>query len=141
MSIPTKLTIDRSKLCLHAPICTAAKDMLTEPCLRFLSFLHNEFNPRRLQLLEIRKSKQMGFDGGATPTFPSETEKIRNSKSWRCTPPPQDLLDRRVEITGPVDRKMVINGLNSGANTYMADFEDSTSPTWSNQTEGQRNLR
>ena len=79
----TSLTVDRQTIKIHAPICTAAKEMLTPPCLRFLAFLHNEFNPRRLQLLDIRKSKQMAFDGGAVPTFPPETRKIRESTSWR----------------------------------------------------------
>ena len=94
-----------------------------------------------LQLLDIRTTKQMSFDGGALPVYPVETAKIRSNPNWKTVPPPAELQDRRVEITGPVDRKMVINGLNSGANTFMADFEDSSSPTWSNMTEGQRNMR
>jgi len=81
------------------------------------------------------------YDGGALPRYPSETRHVREDASWRCAPPPEDIKDRRVEITGPVDRKMVINGLNSGASTYMADFEDSSAPTWSVVTEGQLNLR
>lgn len=140
-SLSTSLTIDRSKITIHAPICTAAKEMLTPPCLRFLAFLHTNFDGRRLQLLSIRRSRQMAYDGGALPAFPPETRAVRESRAWRCAAPPAELRDRRVEITGPVDRKMVINGLNSGANTFMADFEDSSSPTWSNMTEGQRNVR
>lgn len=115
-------------------------EILTPDALDFLQALHHKFNSRRLELLEKRKKTQQYFDQGNYPDFPTETEKIRNS-DWVCKPLPKDLLDRRVEITGPVDRKMVINALNSGSNTFMADFEDSNSPTWKNNLEGQINLR
>ncbi len=115
-------------------------EVLTSHALEFLQELHLRFNSRRLELLEKRKQTQQYFDQGNYPDFPAETAEIRNS-DWICKPLPQDLLDRRIEITGPVDRKMVINALNSGANTFMADFEDSNSPTWKNNLEGQINLR
>ncbi len=115
-------------------------EILTEEAMAFLSLLHENFNPQRLDLLENRKKQQTLFDAGALPTFPTETKNIRES-NWRAAAIPTDLLDRRVEITGPVDRKMVINALNSGAKTFMADFEDSTSPTWSNLMSGQQNLK
>lgn len=105
----------------------------------FLQMLHEKFNQDRLSLLNARKMKQIEFDHRVFPKFPTETEEIRNG-NWVCNPLPQDLLDRRVEITGPVERKMIINALNSGASTFMADFEDSNSPTWANCMEGQRNL-
>jgi malate synthase len=115
-------------------------EILTDEALTFLSLLHENFNERRLALLEERKTQQALFDAGELPTFPVETKSIRES-NWQAARTPEDLLDRRVEITGPVDRKMVINALNSGAKTFMADFEDSTSPTWSNLMEGQQNLK
>jgi len=114
-------------------------EIMTEEAILFLTELHRNFNAKRLSLLEDRKKQQILFDEGVLPTFPIETKLIRES-NWQAPPLPKDLLDRRVEITGPVDRKMVINALNSGANTFMADFEDSTSPTWSNLMEGQQNL-
>jgi malate synthase len=102
--------------------------------------LHNKFNARRLELLEAREKRQLEIDKGILPDFLPETKEIRES-DWVAAPIPADLQDRRVEITGPVDRKMVINALNSGAKMFMADFEDSNSPTWSNCIEGQINLR
>ena len=115
-------------------------EILTDEAMTFLSLLHENFNEKRLALLEERKKQQELFDNGVLPTFPVETKSIRES-NWQASRTPEDLLDRRVEITGPVDRKMVINALNSGAKTFMADFEDSTSPTWSNLMEGQQNLK
>ncbi|SHF95286.1 malate synthase [Flavobacterium micromati] len=115
-------------------------EILNNEAMTFLSFLHENFNEKRFVLLENRKTQQALFDAGALPTFPLETKNIRES-SWEAANTPADLLDRRVEITGPVDRKMVINALNSGAKTFMADFEDSTSPTWSNLMTGQQNLK
>jgi malate synthase len=115
-------------------------EILTDKAIEFLIELHQKFNNKRLLLLDERKKQQVLFDAGALPYFPIETSKIRES-NWRAAAIPQDLLDRRVEITGPVDRKMVINALNSGAKTFMADFEDSTSPTWSNIMNGQQNLK
>lgn len=114
-------------------------ELFTEDLVAFLTALHRKFNARRLELLEIRKKVQSDFDAGKKPVFPQETEEVRRS-AWQCAPLPKDLQDRRVEITGPVDRKMVINALNSGAKTFMADFEDSNSPIWDNCMDGQINL-
>ena len=119
---------------------TAYDDILTEDALQFLEALHKKFNKDRILLLEKREIQQNIFDSGESPVFPLETKTIRNT-AWTAARIPEPLLDRRVEITGPVDRKMVINALNSGAKTFMADFEDSCSPTWSNLMEGQQNLR
>ena len=115
-------------------------EIITEEAIEFLTELHQQFNNKRLSLLEDRKKQQVQFDAGELPTFPNETKSIRES-NWQAAKTPEDLLDRRVEITGPVDRKMVINALNSGAKTFMADFEDSTSPTWNNLMIGQQNLK
>jgi len=114
-------------------------EILTEEALTFIYELHKEFNARRLDLLKNRELQQKVFDEGKFPSFPKETENIRTG-NWKAAAIPKDLLDRRVEITGPVDRKMVINALNSGAKTFMADLEDSNSPTWANSIEGQQNL-
>ncbi|GEN74224.1 malate synthase A [Chryseobacterium lathyri] len=114
-------------------------EIFTPELTDFLVALHQNFNPKRLTLLEERKKTQQFFDLGNLPAFLPETEEIRNG-NWSCAPLPADLLDRRVEITGPVDRKMIINALNSGASTFMADFEDSNSPTWENCIQGQINL-
>lgn len=113
--------------------------ILTPAAIDFLVALHEKFNEKRLALLQERVKTQTYFNEGNYPTFPVETTAIRNSE-WVCKPLPKDLLDRRVEITGPVDRKMVINALNSGAKTFMADFEDSNAPTIGNILEGQQNL-
>jgi malate synthase len=115
-------------------------NILTKEALLFLSALQQNFNTKRIALLQKRAEQQKRFDLGEKPQFPKETLEIRNSK-WIAAPIPEPLLDRRVEITGPVDRKMVINALNSGAKTFMADFEDSCSPTWNNLMEGQQNLK
>ncbi|WP_417471699.1 malate synthase A [Luteimonas mephitis] len=114
--------------------------LLTPPALAFLADLHARFDARRRRLLAARVERQAVFDGGGLPDFRADTRGIRDG-DWRVAPIPKALLDRRVEITGPVDPKMVINALNSGANCYMADFEDSTAPTWPNLVEGQRALR
>ncbi len=115
-------------------------DILSQEALLFLEDLHLKFNSDRIQLLVNRKEQQLRFDKGEQPKFPLETVEIRNT-NWTAAPIPEILLDRRVEITGPVDRKMVINALNSGAKAFMADFEDSCSPTWNNLLEGQQNLK
>ncbi len=115
-------------------------EILTTEAKEFLVALHEKFDSKRLELLKERKKQQAFFDQGNFPSYLKETEEIRNS-DWVAAPIPADLQDRRVEITGPVDRKMVINALNSGAKTFMADFEDSNSPTWTNNLEGQLNLR
>lgn len=114
-------------------------EILTEEALTFLFALHEKFNADRLQLLERRILQQKSFDNGNFPKFPRETKSIRDG-DWSVENIPNDLQDRRVEITGPVNRKMVINALNSGAKTFMADFEDSCAPTWKNIMEGQKNL-
>jgi len=113
--------------------------ILTPEALHFVLRLHHEFNPTREKLLAARRARQAEIDAGRLPDFLSETRAVRES-DWRVAPVPRDLQDRRVEITGPVDRKMVINALNSGARVFMADFEDANSPTWSNCVEGQANL-
>lgn len=113
--------------------------ILSADAVEFLRALHARFEPTRLSLLEQRRQRQEAYDRGEFPRFLSETEYIRNG-AWRVAPIPEDLLDRRVEITGPTERKMVINALNSGARVFMADFEDANSPTWNNCVDGQRNL-
>jgi len=119
----------------------AHKEILTNEALQFLATLHRNFEPTRRQLLQRRALYQATLDAGALPDFVPETKWIRDDPTWQAAPPAPGLRDRRVEITGPVDRKMVINALNSGAKTYMADFEDSTAPTWLNLLDGQVNLR
>jgi len=116
------------------------KEILTPEACQFLIELQERFNEKRIKLLEHREVEQAFFDAGNFPSFPEETKDIRDS-NWVCAELPKDLLDRRVEITGPVDRKMVINALNSGAKTFMADFEDSNSPSIQNVLQGQINLR
>ena len=117
-----------------------AHDILTHDSLDFVVALAHEFEPRRQELLERRRVRQRDIDAGIFPDFLPETAAIREQE-WTVAPIPADLQDRRVEITGPVDRKMVINALNSGANVFMADFEDANSPTWMNNLEGQMNVR
>lgn len=128
----------------------------------FLATLQRTFNGRRLELLQQRRQRQLQIDAGHLPNFLAHTAFVRNDKVWKCAPPAPGLIDRRVEITGPVDRKMVINALNSGATQFMADFEgwwswwrcsfqsgksltrltqDSNSPTWENCVQGQVNMR
>ena len=125
---------------LTRPASGRASEILTPEALRFLADLHRRFDARRLELLAARDVRQQRFDAGETPDFLAETADIRAGE-WRVAPIPADLLDRRVEITGPVDRKMIINALNSGAKVFMADFEDATSPVWDNLIEGQVNLK
>jgi len=115
-------------------------EILTPEACCFLTKLAREFESRRRELLHQRQTRQRAIDAGAMPDFLPETADIRESE-WTVAPIPHDLLDRRVEITGPPDRKMIINALNSGASVFMADFEDSNSPTWKNNLEGQTNLR
>src|SRR5579864_4025525 len=121
------------------PIEGRAAEILTPDALAFLAELHRRFNGRRLELLAARQARQARWDAGEAPDFLSETQAVRNG-DWRVAPIPADLQDRRVEITGPTDRKMVINALNSGAKVFMADFEDANAPTWANLVEGQINL-
>ena len=115
-------------------------DLLTPPALAFLGELHRRFDAERRALLAARRARQARFDAGELPDFRVDTRDIRDG-DWTVAPIPAALQDRRVEITGPTDPKMVINALNSGASCYMADFEDSTSPTWENLLTGQRALR
>src|SRR5689334_19535080 len=113
--------------------------ILSAEALGFAAALHREFEHRRRELLERRAARQKEFDAGRLPDFLPHTASVREG-DWRISPQPRDLLDRRVEITGPTDRKMVINALNSGASTFMADFEDANCPTWHNMVDGQLNL-
>ena len=115
-------------------------EILNDRSIAFLADLHRRFDPSRLRLLKRREERQAAFDAGALPDFLTETRHVRDG-DWKVAPIPADLLDRRVEITGPTDRKMVVNALNSGARVFMADFEDANSPTWANQIEGQINLK
>src|SRR5579871_821327 len=105
------------------------EEILNQQSLAFLADLHRRFNATRLKLLTAREGRQRMFDEGGLPDFLPETRHVRDS-DWKVAPIPKDLLDRRVEITGPTDRKMVINALNSGAKVFMADFEDANAPTW-----------
>src|SRR5438445_6892658 len=115
-------------------------EVFTAEALEFISDLHRRFNPTRLDLLRRRVERQARVDRGKSLDFPKQNPRIRED-SWTIAPVPADLIDRRVEITGPTDRKMMINALNSGAKTFMADFEDANTPAWRNVVEGQANLR
>ena len=125
---------------LRAAAAPRLEDILSPPALAFLANLHRRFDARRKELLSLRTERQKRFDAGETPNFLTETQTIRDG-DWKVAPIPADLLDRRVEITGPVDRKMIVNALNSGAKVFMADFEDASSPVFANMIEGQANLR
>src|SRR5690242_17230932 len=115
------------------------KKILTPEALDFLAELHARFNSRRLSLLEQRKERQQRINNGEFPEFQEITQSLRDI-DWKVSPAPACLQDRRVEITGPVDRKMIINALNAPVRAFMADFEDSCSPTWDNIIRGQVNL-
>jgi malate synthase len=121
------------------PLQAAYRQILPPEALAFFTKLQQTFNPMRLELLKARKARQEELDNGALPTFLPDTAPIRESE-WQIAPTPSDLQKRWVEITGPADRKMMINALNSGADVFMADFEDSLSPTWENILQGQVNL-
>ncbi len=125
---------------IRAPYDELHEEILTGGALAFLSELHRLFNDRRKELLRLRVEKQVEIDNGCLPHFLPETANIRKA-TWEVAPVPGDLKNRRVEITGPVDRKMIINALNSGASVFMADFEDSNAPSWNNNIDGQINLR
>jgi malate synthase len=125
---------------IRMPAPAGCEGVLTPAALGFLTALARRFEPTRLALLERRRQRQEELDAGAWPDFLPETKDIRE-REWTVAAIRPDLLDRRVEITGPVDRKMMINALNSGANVFMADFEDSHAPTWANTLRGQQNLR
>jgi malate synthase len=125
---------------ISAPITESYAEILTPEAVAFIVNLHRTFNQRRKSLLSARRERQKKLDAGERPNFLEETRSIRES-AWTVAPLPADIMDRRVEITGPVDRKMIINALNSGAKVFMADFEDSSTPTWSNLLDGHINLR
>ncbi len=125
---------------LRAAAGARFEEILSPPALAFLADLHRRFDARRKELLGLRAERQKLFDAGETPDFLAETRAIRE-EDWKVAPIPADLLDRRVEITGPVDRKMIVNALNSGAKVFMADFEDASSPAFANMIEGQANLK
>lgn len=124
---------------INGPVEGRSVEVLTPEALAFVADLHRRFDARRRELLAARVARQARFDAGELPDFLPETAEVR-AADWTVAPIPADLLDRRVEITGPVDRKMIINALNCGAKVFMADFEDATSPTWANVLEGQVNL-
>jgi malate synthase len=124
---------------INAPEHVGWEKVLTPEALRFVVGLQRAFNARRVELLAARVERQTRLDAGQKPDFLASTREIRE-KDWRVAAIPADLVDRRVEITGPVERKMIINALNSGAKVFMADFEDSNTPTWANQIDGQINL-
>ena len=125
---------------IHGQLSNSFLDILNFDSLVFVAGLHRKFNETRKKLLEGRILRQQKINGGEFPDFLPETESVRK-EDWVVSPLPQDLQNRRVEITGPVDRKMIINALNSPVNVFMADFEDSNSPTWTNTINGQINLR
>src|SRR5437763_2575349 len=125
-----------SGIAVLGPVEGRAREVLTPEALQFVAALHTSFDGERRRLLTERIRRQEALDAGELPRFLDETWK----EDWHVPPAPPDLRERKVEITGPVDRKMIINALNSGANVFMADFEDATSPTWANVVEGQGNL-
>ncbi|MEU8378097.1 malate synthase A [Streptosporangium sp. NPDC048865] len=125
---------------IGGPMQDRFDEILTPEALAFLATLQREFDGRRLELLEARQARQAELSAGGTLDFLPETRHVRESE-WHVAPPAPGLVDRRVEITGPVDRKMTINALNSGAKVWLADFEDANAPTWENTVSGQLNLR
>ena len=125
---------------IRGPVTAAYAGILSNEAMTFVATLASNFEARRQELLRRRGERQKAIDAGILPDFLPETANIR-AGGWKCAPIPPDLQDRRVEITGPVERKMIINALNSGASVFMADLEDSNSPTWRNTVEGQINLR
>src|ERR1044072_6455788 len=124
---------------IGGPIQDRFDEILPPEALAFLAPLQREFDGRRLELLEARRTRQAELSAGGTLDFLPETRHVRESE-WRVAPSAPGLVDRRVEITGPVDRKMTINALNSGAKVWLADFEDANAPTWENTIGGQLNL-
>jgi malate synthase len=138
------MTIEATLLTNRIEVLARMEDafhtILTPEAMEFVAKLHNEFNARRLELLRKRKVRQQEINAGKMPDFLPETAHIRNSE-WQALPVPADIQDRRVEITGPVDKKMIINALNCGAKVFMADFEDSNAPCFRNLIEGQINLK
>jgi len=139
MALPRE-RLDRTAVQLHAQPSPAQQAILDPGALAFLADLHRRFDARRRELLAARHVRQARWDAGELPDFRADTAAIRDSE-WTVGPIPPALRDRRVEITGPVERKMIINALNSGAKVFMADFEDSSAPSFANQMDGQVNLR
>src|SRR5436309_2305669 len=135
----TEITLERD-IEIRAERRPEWERILTGEAMDFVAALQREFGARREELLARREARKSRIDAGELPDFLPQTQQIRE-RDWTVAPIPRDLLDRRVEITGPVDRKMIINALNSGANVFMADFEDSNAPTWANNVEGQLNLK
>ena len=125
---------------VRGSVTTESAEILTTDALEFVAGLARKFEPRRRELLQRRALRRADWADGAALSFLPETRDVRIA-DWRVASIPKDLTRRAVEITGPVDRKMIINALNSGANVFMADFEDSNSPTWANNIDGQINLR
>ncbi|HJR10294.1 MAG TPA: malate synthase A, partial [Rhodanobacteraceae bacterium] len=140
MAVPMERLNEETGIEIPGGLQPGYRAILTGSAQALLVDLHRRFEPRRLALLNERAKLQARWDAGELPDFRADTRTIRET-GWTVAPIPAALLDRRVEITGPVDRKMVINALNSGANVFMADFEDSTAPTWNNLLDGQVNLR
>jgi malate synthase len=132
--------LDRSRIIAEPSKVLGTDEVLTEAALDFLAELHERFDSRRRELLDRRMVRQARFDAGKLPDFREDTREIRDSE-WTIGGIPHDLLDRRVEITGPTNAKMLINALNSGAQAFMADFEDATAPVWEELIQGQVNLR
>ena len=125
---------------ITGPAVADSERVLTEEALEFVTQLHRDFNPERIRLLRERETRMERLAAGELPDFLPETQHVRDDPDWHVAEAPADLQDRRVEITGPVERKMMINALNSGASVFMADFEDANSPTWENCVQGQANL-
>src|SRR5689334_23035822 len=129
-----------SELKINAPVSAEYGEILNPAALEFLAALQSRFGRTRQDLLARRAERQRDLSAGKKPDFLPETKAVRDG-DWKVAPIPKGLENRRVEITGPVDRKMIINALNSGAQVFMADFEDSSTPTWDNLLQGQINLR
>ena len=134
------MSTDNSAVEVTGPLRDGYTDILSDDALGFVTSLAREFAPRVTELMALRDTRQQRIDDGEMPGFLDETRAIRDG-DWRVTSVPDDLTDRRVEITGPTERKMIINALNSGAKVFMADCEDSLTPTWDNIVQGQVNLR
>ena len=140
MSPKATIVLDRPRIIAEPSSIRGADEVLSEAALEFLAELHERFDSRRRALLDQRLERQQRFDAGELPDFPEDTRDIREA-DWSVGAIPRDLTDRRVEITGPTNAKMLINALNSGAQAFMADFEDATSPVWDELIQGQVNLR
>lgn len=140
MAVRPSTAPDLTGIQVLGPMTPGTSEILTPEALVFIAELERRFGEERVRLLDVRAQRQARIDAGEKPDFLPETQSVRNGR-WTIDPLPADLVDRRVEITGPVERKMVINALNSGAKVFMADFEDSTTPTWTNLLDGQTNLR